>query len=141
MSTPNSFSQAIRLCLQMGDTLSISSKIAKEMLNVFGRGLTPPPFCISTDLKKTFDSISWIAIDVTLEAMGFSSELQHNHQHCYVTPSFSILVDGEPLEMFRSQWGLRHGDPISPLLFNLSNEEPTPYHSNQRENYTSIFCI
>lgn len=36
------------------------------------------------------------------------------------TPSFSNLCDGDPMTMFKSQGGLRQGDPISPILFNLA---------------------
>jgi hypothetical protein len=30
---------------------------------------------------------------------------------------YSVLVNGEPVGYFSSSWGIRQGDPLSPLLF------------------------
>lgn len=75
---------------------------------------------MSIDIKKAFNSIDWTMIDDTLEAIGFSSDLHHIPRKYYSAPSFSVLVDGEPSKIFRSQRGLRQGNLILPLLFNLT---------------------
>lgn len=51
-------------------------RLAREMLNSYGRKATPPRVCMSIDLRKAFNSISWAAIDTSLEAFGFSPELR-----------------------------------------------------------------
>lgn len=86
-------------------------KLAKEMLNGFGRRTTASRFCMSMDLRKFFDSISWSAINATLEGFGFSIEMHFILKECYSTPSFFILNDGEPIELLKSQRGLRQDFP------------------------------
>lgn len=38
------------------------------------------------------------------------------------TASSRVVVNGKPSEYFRHQRGLRQGDPLSPMLFNLASD-------------------
>lgn len=100
-------------------------KLAKEMTRSFGQKSTPRRFCMTVDLRKAFDTLSWSAIDATLAVMGFSEEVRQMLDQCYCTTSFSVLCDDEPMARFESQRELRQGDPISPLLFNIAMENLT----------------
>ena len=41
---------------------------------------------------------------------------------CLTSASVSILVNGSPTNEFTLQRGLRQGDPLAPLLFNIAAE-------------------
>ena len=41
---------------------------------------------------------------------------------CVKTMSYSVLVNGEPHEVFRPTRGIHQGDPLSPFLFLLCTE-------------------
>lgn len=93
-----------------------------KFVNGFNRKATPRWFCMSVDLKKAFDMVSWVAIEKTLEEFSFSKELREILRQCYRTLSLSVLVDGEPMTRFLSQRGLRQGDPFLQIVFNLMIE-------------------
>ena len=38
---------------------------------------------------------------------------------CISTVKFSILINGSPFDFFGSSRGIRQGDPLSPLLFDI----------------------
>ena len=40
-------------------------------------------------------------------------------RYCISTVKFSILINGSPSDFFGSSKGLRQGDPLSPLLFDI----------------------
>lgn len=72
-------------------------KLAREMTNGFNCKSTPCRFCMTIDLCKAFDTISWSVIDNTLIGMGFSDDFQQIINQCYLTPSY-----------FHSMWRWAH---------------------------------
>ena len=52
---------------------------------------------------------------------------------CISTARFSVLVNGTPCGFFASSHGLRHGDPLSPLLFILVMEALSRLLSRARD--------
>lgn len=66
-------------------------------------------FILKVDLAKAFDRLEWHFIASALRRLGFREHFIHLINACITTPTFSILVNGEPSTPFTSQRGLRQG--------------------------------
>nr|GEX50686.1 RNA-directed DNA polymerase, eukaryota [Tanacetum cinerariifolium] len=71
------------------------------------------------DFAKAFDSVRWEFLLDTMKQMGFSAKWISWISGCLQSASISVLVNGSPTSEFHMERGLRQGDPLSPLLFNI----------------------
>jgi hypothetical protein len=69
------------------------------------------------DLEKAYDHVNWDFLLYMLRRCGFRGKWCSWISHCISSVRFSILVNGTPNGFFSSLWGLRHGDPLSPMVF------------------------
>jgi len=76
-------------------------------------------FDIQNGLEKAYDSVSWDFLTFMLRKMGFCPKWIKWMDGCIRTTSMSILINGNPTAEFIPQKGIRQGDPLSPLLFNI----------------------
>ena len=57
-----------------------------------------------------------------LQRMGFFPKWRQWISACLTTTTISVLVNGSPSKEFVPSRGLRQGDPLAPLLFNIVGE-------------------
>ena len=74
------------------------------------------------DYEKAYDSVSWNFLIYMMSRMGFCTKWIRWMEGCLKSATVSVLVNGSPSTEFLPQRGLKQGDPLSPLLFNIVAE-------------------
>jgi acylphosphatase len=78
-----------------------------------------PSVVIKLDYEKTYDKVNLDFLLDILKARGFGEKMRGWIKNIVFGGSVSVLANGEESATFKTSKGLRQGDPLSPLLFNL----------------------
>lgn len=74
---------------------------------------------VKLDFVKAYDKVSWDFLEGVMRRKGFSESWILWINSVVRGGRVCIELNGERGEFFRSYKGLRQGDPLSPILFNL----------------------
>jgi hypothetical protein len=74
---------------------------------------------IKLDYEKAYDMVSIEFLMEILVFSGFGDRWIQWIKSLVVGGSVSVMANGEESQTFKTGKGLRQGDPLSPLLFNL----------------------
>jgi hypothetical protein len=84
-----------------------------------------PTLLIKLDIAKAFDSIRWDYILDIMQRRGFPPRWRACVALIISSSTSRVLLNGIPGKDIIHGRGLRHGDPLSPLLFDLAMD-PLP---------------
>jgi hypothetical protein len=74
---------------------------------------------LKLDYEKAYDKVSWSFLKEMLVSRGFGMKWRGWLQQAVRGSSICIRINDENSNYFKPGKGLRQGDPLSPLLFNL----------------------
>lgn len=75
---------------------------------------------VKLDFAKAFDSVNWTYLKSVMMARGFPTRWIQWISNLLSTASSRIVMNDGQSEFFAHQKGLRQGDPLSPMLFDLA---------------------
>ncbi|XP_057532929.1 uncharacterized protein LOC130810821 [Amaranthus tricolor] len=93
-----------------------------DIVKYYSRKHCLPSALLKIDPHKAYDMMEWQFIKDMLVALRFPSCFIWIVIACISSTSYSLLINGSPLEAFDAQRGLDQGDLMSPLLLVLGME-------------------
>ena len=100
-----------------------------------------PVMVFKVDFEKAYDSVSWSFLDYMLIRLGFCLKWRKWIATYLQSATISILVNGSPTKEFALTRGLRQGDPLAPLVFNIVGEGITGMMREALHKTTPIEAI
>ena len=89
---------------------TLVTKVLKEKKRLFAAFI---------DFKKAYDTVDRSLLLKSIHKTGIQGKFLSNLKAIYSKVSYSIKLNGGPLDPIESNLGLKQGCPLSPLLFNI----------------------
>jgi hypothetical protein len=89
---------------------------------------------LKLDFEKAYDKISWDFLFEMLRQRGFDEIWCKWIKEVVTSGTLSVQVNGSVGSYFKSGKGVRQGDPLSPLLFNLATNSLAKMVHKAQEN-------
>jgi len=107
-----------------GRRISNNIIIAQEINHSFAlSSWKEKDFMLKIDLAKAFDRVEWNFIVSALSHKGLHGHFINLIHACISSPTFSVIINGQPSTKFKSKRGIRQGCPLLPYLFFLTINE------------------
>lgn len=74
---------------------------------------------LKLDYEKAYDRVDWSFLETMLKQRGFSQKWRNKIQALVLKGSVGVRINDVESHYFETGKGLRQGNPLSPLLFNL----------------------
>ena len=74
---------------------------------------------LKIDFEKAYDKVKWSFVQQTLRMKGFSEKWCRWVDHFIQGGNVNLKVNDQLGRYFQTRKGLRQGDPLSPILFNI----------------------
>ncbi len=93
-----------------------------EDVSFYTKNNNLPSILLSIDFGKAFDSLNWNFLFKTLENVNFGENIINYVKTMYNGIESTILNNGSAGKLFKLQWWVRQGCPLSAFLFILALE-------------------
>ncbi|KAK3221918.1 hypothetical protein Dsin_008943 [Dipteronia sinensis] len=109
------------IVLEIG-TLRIVLPSHPIVLMCFIRNAMGGNVAMKIDIHKAFDTLDWKFLCRVLRAFGFSQTFMGWIVGILGSLKLSVLINRSPAGYFGCSRGVRHGDPLSPILFGIAKD-------------------
>jgi mannosylglycoprotein endo-beta-mannosidase len=107
-----------------GRRISNNIIIAQEITHSFAiSSWKSKAFMLKIDLAKAFDRLEWNFIVDALARIGLHGHFINLIHACVSSPTFFVVINGQPFAKLQGDRGIRQGCPLSPYLFVMAINE------------------